>query len=584
MPNLRDFYTLPQISSERSHPRWKDWEEQPELQQYIDRLNIPDRPLIARHLVITTPAAEHETCHNRCLTAHLAHISFGAGNYSRPHDLRATHKKLKEQYSIDDLGELYQIGLFLILQPREFLSNFDPDLSTYQGYWYPTFRKWVQTKFDRRLTDTIRAQKGMINFNRTNLYLISDATNAKVVKALNHQNYDPSTYPIYQALRSCLDKTVDAGQFDTTHPQPAHYAEVLALYRQQQGVPSLGYDQIVSYLARLGIALRNYDRPRLKSTDSVVGGAEGERRSLIDTIDESGKIFDPSAGGDRQEATASPIDNIIRREDRQELDRVNNIVTELLQQLPSESDRTLLLFYGLKFTQDDVALQLDCVQTTAMRRHDRIMATLAQQIHLKIKPNAPKPALRSEHLDKIVTTAIAFCQEYYGNPLKSSVIDRLPQLPIESDRLLMLLHGLDLTPVQVGIELDCHQTTVLSQHDRVLTILAESICQQINENSAFPPLSAQHYRIVDRAIDYCQYYYAELLEDTIQRFQSQGLQTRIDRVQARWQIQFSKTTAPDEDNKIKLVGSDALKALLGIVKPNKTVKDAWLNLSTRSDL
>jgi RNA polymerase sigma factor (sigma-70 family) len=559
------FYTLPKVSSQSKSITW---EEDANLKQYIDRLNTPDYRLLAYHLVTTTPSPENKACHEGCLTAHLAHISFGVANYRRPHDIPATHKKLKEQYHIDDLAELYQIGLFIILQPREFLSNFDPDLSTYQSYWYPSFRKWVQTKFDRRLTDTIRAQKGMVNFNRTNLYLVAHATDAKVIKALKHQNYDPTTYSIYRALRSCLEKANNAGQFDTRNPQPAHYAEVLALYRQQQGVPSLGYDQIVSYIARLGIAIRNYDRPPLVSTDVVVGGAKDDRRSPIDTIDGSANPFNPSDGDNRQGATADPLVRAIGIEDRQESDRehnrANNIITELLQQLPSESDRTLLLFYGLRFTQDDVALQFDCNQSTAKHRRDRILATLAQQIHQNINPAAPKPALKSEQLNRLVTEVKDYCQEYYGKPIKNTVIDRLQQLPIESDRLLMLLHGLALTPEQVGIELDCHQTTVTSQHDRILTTLAESICQQINANSACPPLSAQHYRIVNRAISYCQHYYAELLEDTIQRFQNQELQTRIDRVQARWQIQFLKETEPD-GNTIRIVGGAALVALLKIV-------------------
>jgi hypothetical protein len=577
MPN-RDFYTFPKISSQSKSIEWR---EDPDLKRYIRQFDPLDRSLVAYHLVTTTPSPEHEACHNRCLSAHLAHISFGASNYPRPDDIRATHRKLKEHYNIDDLGELYQIGLSIVLQPREFLNSFDSNLNL--GYWYPSFRSWVQTTFDRKLTDAIRSQKGMVNFNRTDLGLVYRATDAKVVKALKHQDYAPTTYPIYRALRSCLEKAVKAGQFDTTNPQPAHYAEVLALYRQQQEVPSLGYDRIVSYLKQLGAALRNYDRPPLESTDIFVGKAEDDRRSLIDILDTSANLFNPPSGDDGQGATADPLDRAIGTEERKEFERsnnrTNNIVTELLQQLPSESDRTLLLFYGLNFTQDDVALQLDCHQTTAMHRRDRILATLSQQMHLRINPTSPPPALKSEHLNKIVAAAKACCQEYYGNPIKSSVFDRLPQLPIESDRLLMLLHGLALTPEQVGIELDCHQTTVTSQHDRILTILAECICQQINANSTFSPLSAQHYRIVDRAIDYCQYYYSELLEDTIQRFQNQELQTRIDRVQARWQIQFLQETEPD-GNKLRLLGGDALVALLEIVKPNKTVKDAWLNSSS----
>jgi hypothetical protein len=570
---IRHFSNFPEISSQPPYIRWR---EDRNLQQYIHQLQIDDYGLIAHHLVTTTPSPENEVCHNRCLTSHLAHLAFKPPHRPRPNHIRATHLKLKEKYDIDDLADLYQIGLFLILEPREFLSNFDSAL--YPGYWYPTFHNWVQTKFDRRLTDTIRAQKGMINFDRTDLGLIYRATNAKVLKALKHQDYHPKTYPIYRALRSCLERAVDAGQFNTTNPQPAHYDEVLALYRQEQRVPSLGSDQIVEYLAQLGTALRNYDRAPLISGDTPLN-EEGDL-TLLDNIGDNSDSSDESGSTSQQ---AGGLDPLLNDEHQQKVALCNNIITELLQQLPSEHDRVLLLFYGLKFTQDNVALQFDCDQATAKRRRDRILATLARQIHLRINPAAPPPALRSEHLNRIVSTAIEFCQEYYGNPIKNTVIDRLPQLPIESDRLLMLLHGLNLTPAQVGIELNCHQTTVMSQHERVLTILAESICQQINENSASPPLSAQHYRIVERAIGYCQYYYAELLEDMIQRFQNQKLQTRIDRVQARWQIEFQKVTEPAGQN-IQLVGGAALRALLTIVKPPKKVIDDWLMPSNQSGL
>jgi hypothetical protein len=207
MQDLNVFSTLPQISSQPPYIKWIDV---PKLQRYIQQLNTADLGLIAYHLVTTPPTPTS----NACLTAILAHIAFIPA-----HRLRSTHTIL-QQYYTEDLADLYQMGLEIVSEPRTFLSNFDLNRSVKPGYWYPTFYKWCQHKFDLRLTDTIRSQKGMSGFKRTDLGLIVRATAAKVVKALTHQGFHLATHPTYLALHACLEKAVNAGRFNTAQPEP----------------------------------------------------------------------------------------------------------------------------------------------------------------------------------------------------------------------------------------------------------------------------------------------------------------------------------------------------------------------------
>jgi hypothetical protein len=401
MQDLSIFSHLPQISSQ---PPGIQWTIDPKLHRYIHQLANPHVDSIAYYLVSTAPSPAS----NACLTAFLAHVAFIPA-----HRLRATHTLL-QQYYPEDITDLYQLGLEIICEPRKFLSNFDVNRSIDTGYWYPNFYKWSQQKFDLRLIDKIRSQKGMSGFRRTNLGLVTRATPTKIIKALNQQDDSVATHPTYLALHSCLEKAVKAKRFDTANPQPAHYAEILALYRQRQ-VISLDADQIVSYLDRLGSAVSNYDRLRVTSIDLPVS-QDGDR-TLIDTI------TDPK----------HPLDTAVLTEYQQQVDRVKTIFTDLLRQLPIDRDRLLMLFYGLDLTQREAGIELNCNQTTAMRRRVGILATLAENIYLQVSEKS-SPPLSSERLDLIVTQTITFCQHYYPDLLTeiSQQLDsKDPQLLIE---------------------------------------------------------------------------------------------------------------------------------------------------------
>ena len=384
MQDLSIFSHLPQVSSQ---PPGIHWTIDPKLDRYIQQLDHPQVEAVAYYLVTTDP----NPTVNACLTAFLAHVAFVPA-----YRLRATHALLQQYYS-EDLSDLYQLGLEIISEPRQFLSNFDVSRSIDTGYWYPNLYKWSQQKFDLRLIDKIRSQSGMSGFRRTNLGLVARATPTKIVKALTQQGYPVATHPTYLALRSCLEQAVKAKRFDTANPQSAHYAEILALYRQRQ-VIALDAEQLVGYLDRLGSAVSNYDRLRVTSIDLPLS-QDGDR-TLIDTI------ADPE----------QPLDRAILTEYQQQVDRLKNIVISLLQQLPIDRDRLLMLVYALDLTQTETGSELNCHQTTAMHRHNQILATLAQNIYSAVGEKSP-PQLSSEHLDLIVTQTIAYCQQYYPSLL-----------------------------------------------------------------------------------------------------------------------------------------------------------------------
>jgi hypothetical protein len=397
MQDLSVFYQLPQISSQ---PPNIAWITDPKLQKYIQQLADSQIDQIAYQLITTAPSSNS----NNCLTAILAHIAL-----IPTHRLRSTHALLQKHYA-EDLTDIYQIGLELVSDPRGFLSNFNSNRAIDNGYWYPNFYRWSQQKFDRLLTDRIRNQKGMSGFKRTNLGLVARATATKIRKALTWAGYPPNTHPTYLALYYALDLAVSAGRFNTSQPQATDYAEILAIYRQQRVKP-LDYEQVISDLDRLGAAVRNYDQLQIQSIDIPI--AEGDDRTVLDTIP----------------ANQNLLDTVILNEYQQQVDQLTNIVSQLLQQLSIEPDQLLLLLYGLDLTQKDAGQELNCNQTTVMRRGERVLATLAQNIYQQTNEKAP--ALSSEKFNEIVTHSIAFCQKYYAD-LLTEIVQQLdkPELQL----------------------------------------------------------------------------------------------------------------------------------------------------------
>jgi RNA polymerase sigma factor (sigma-70 family) len=135
--------------------------------------------------------------------------------------------------------------------------------------------------------------------------------------------------------------------------------------------------------------------------------------------------------------------------------------------------------------------------------------------------------------------------------LKQDILDLSSQLPIDHDRLLMLFYGLELTQSEVGIELDCSQTTAKHRHDRCLKQLAKDLHVKIfdDENLSIELLDA----IIDRLKLICEDIYAEILlaifdaivtdldaitSGTAKLNESTIVELFIDRIHHCWQFKF----------------------------------------------
>jgi DNA-directed RNA polymerase specialized sigma24 family protein len=383
MQTINIFYQLPQISSQ---PPCIKWSTLPELQKYIENLNTPHVDQIAYHLVTSPP----NPITTDCLTACLAHIVLNP-----PYRLKSTHTLLQQHYT-EDLSDLYQIGLEIISQPHSFLSNFDPTKSLAAGYWYPSFYNWSQLKFDRLLTDKIRNQKGMGNFRRTNLSLISRATPTKITKALHHQGHPPTTHATYLTIHHCLSRAVKAKRFNTANPQPTDYAEIFALYQKQPVIP-LDQQQIISHLETLGKAIRNYDQLNLQSIDRPLRSDSNQTQTLSDIIP----------------APQTPLETIIDHEYQQQVNQLKNIVIQQLQQLPPERNHLLFLMFGLQLNQAKTGLELQVHQVTAKKRYDKTLTILAQATYRQTRDKSPPTSF--EQLQPLITHLAALCQEYYSD-------------------------------------------------------------------------------------------------------------------------------------------------------------------------
>ena len=123
--------------------------------------------------------------------------------------------------------------------------------------------------------------------------------------------------------------------------------------------------------------------------------------------------------------------------------------------------------------------------------------------------------------------------------LRQDILDLSSQLPIDRDRLLMLFYGLEFTQSEVGIELDCSQTTAKHRHDRCLKQLAKDLHIKIfeDENLSIELLDA----IIDRLKLICEDIYAEILLailTDLNAIESKIVELFIDRIQHHWQFKF----------------------------------------------
>jgi hypothetical protein len=124
--------------------------------------------------------------------------------------------------------------------------------------------------------------------------------------------------------------------------------------------------------------------------------------------------------------------------------------------------------------------------------------------------------------------------------IKQEAIELSNKLPIESDRILMFFYGLELTQVEVGIEVECDQSTAKRRRDRCLKQLAKDLHAKIaqTETLSVELLDA----IIDRLELTYKDIYAELLLAIFELITSDSESNItpifINRIESKWQFKF----------------------------------------------
>jgi hypothetical protein len=127
--------------------------------------------------------------------------------------------------------------------------------------------------------------------------------------------------------------------------------------------------------------------------------------------------------------------------------------------------------------------------------------------------------------------------------LKQDVVELSAKLAIDSDRLLMFFYGLELTQEEVGIELDCNQTTAKRRHDRCFKQLAKDLHAKIfrDEDLSIELLDV----IVDALATIHEDIYPELLVEIlaltiadVKIIEPCIIELFIDCLQQRWEFNF----------------------------------------------
>lgn len=196
--------------------------------------------------------------------------------------------------------------------------------------------------------------------------------------------------------------------------------------------------------------------------------------------------------------------------------------------------------------------QCDCVELTIDDRDTLIQ--LVKYMGTAIRNYLqPQPAALDGSIDNndaegtalidLIPDSSHHHQRIESRILKQDVVELSNKLAIDSDRVLMFFYGLELTQIEVGVELDCNQSTAKRRRDRCLKQLAKDLHAKIfqTEDLSIELLDS----ILDRLKLICDELYAELLlaifdliVTDVNSNESSIADLFIERIERQWQFNF----------------------------------------------
>lgn len=404
----KHFYQIPELSEQYPYLRWR---VDPRLRRYIQQRIPDDYPPLQVLATVRILVEEVQKLNldrdlyslsernlSGASTAFLAHILFSEGNVG----LDRTLELLKYHFQETELRDVYQFSLIVISHPSKFLGNFQPNLD-----WYGDLCRYSHNKFQKSLTDELRRLVGD-NFKRTNLGLLKRCTSLKLETLLKQLGERTERLEGLLLLHQCFQEAVVAGQFITKNPQAVHYDALLARYLECGQVTDLEIvdrEAVKELLADLGNMIRN-DRQQIPlSLDAPIGN-DDDLGTLGDLVADVRESVSPEDCKPRELAL-----DLLRRNSL-----VGTTATPGDRKLTKARlvDRILFLLYGLRLTQVEAGLELDCHQSTIKRRHDRQIAKLAQAFYLSYHKLPTTAQISIETLDEYSKYIQSLCEDYYA--------------------------------------------------------------------------------------------------------------------------------------------------------------------------
>jgi hypothetical protein len=420
----KHFYEIPK--SIEHHPYLR-WQIDPKLRRYIHQ-RIPDEYLPIQVLAVARILVEEvqklnldrqnytlpERNLSGSIAAFLSHILFS----ERKVRIDRILELLKCHFQGTELRDVYQISLVIISHPAKFLGNFQPQVD-----WYGSLGWYSHNKFQKSLTDELRRLAGD-NFKRTNLGLLNRCSPSRLETSLKQLGEKEERLEGLLLLHQCFQEAVVAKQFVTNDPQAVHYDALLARYlecKQVRDLEIVDREAVKELLADLSNMIRNDRQQIVRSLDAPLGN-ENELGTLGDLV------------ADVRESVS--IEDRELRELALDLLRQNSLVgttaTPADRQLAKArlADWILFLRYGLRLTQVEAGLELDCNQSTIGRKHDRQIAKLAQEFYLGYHKLPATTQISIDMLDEYGKYIESLCEDYYAElamDLLTSVIETTPR-------------------------------------------------------------------------------------------------------------------------------------------------------------
>ena len=409
---LRVFYALP---TPIENPPYLQWYEDPRLRRYVQSLmNNTSAPseasaiaqILVKRLETENPAGR-DLC--GCSTALLAELLLSGqrGIWIR----LDMFEKLKKYDASIGLSDIYALGIGILCNPQAFVSGFAPDSNV---NWYNRLRAWSSTKFRRSVVDRVRTVTGLRFFMRTNLGLLKRSTDTRVKEVLIAVGDRGDRLEGLLLLHQCLKETVEAGQFETQNPQPAHYAELLIQYNEYGGasiLPIPNWQSLNELLTSMGTTLRSYEQPRIDSIDRPIGNAEAEQTTT------QGEILTstPENPFGAKRASESTTDGLSRLE----VENCQKLAIDSLSPLTSEEQRLLMFLFGLRLNQAETGLEVGCHQANVFRRRNAILQKISHRLNSQLLTEQ----LTAQLLAETIGILTEVYEDYYSELLVEILTD-----------------------------------------------------------------------------------------------------------------------------------------------------------------